>query len=259
MMFSLATLLALLGPSPAWAARVPKGTEVEPQAITATAAGRNEVRLKMAEMLIDKGQTAEARALLEAVIEEGGARKGEIDLLQGKALAMEGLTGAALERLDAARKAMPRDARPMRAIGLVQADEGHIDEALASFERATELDGSDAATWNNYGFLLMSAKRYQDARVALERAVTLDGSVPRFRRNLGFTLAALGRDREALAALRGAGPEADAQTDLALAYEMAGDDAKAIEHYRAALSADDSQDTALAGLERLSHPIEEIP
>ena len=259
MIVHVVTAIVLLAPSSALAARPPKGTEVEPQSITATGAGRNEVRLKMADMLIDKGQTTEARTLLDAAIAEGGAPRGEIELLQGKALAVEGLSGAALEQLETARKAMPRDPRPLRAIGLLQADTGHVPEALISFQRATELDDADAATWNNYGFLLMSDKRYEDAREALERAVTLDGSVPRYRRNLGFALAALGRDREALAALRGAGPEADAQTDLALAYEMSGQDAKAIEHYGAALAADDSQDAARAGLERLTHPVEETP
>lgn len=259
MMFSLISLLVLLAPPPAHAARVPKGVEVEPQSITSTAGGRNEVRLKMAEMLIDKGQTTEARQLLDAAITEGGVPRGEIELLQGRALAFEGLSGAALERLEDARKAMPHDARPLRAIGLLQADTGHVEEALLAFEKATRLDDSDGATWNNYGFLLMSAKRFEEARSALERAVTLDGGVPRYRRNLGFALAALGRDREALAALRGAGTEADAQADFALACEMAGDNAKAIEHYRAALSADDSHDVALEGLERLANPIEETP
>ncbi len=258
-MIHVLTLIAIFGLPSAQAARVPKGVEVEPQPITDTAGGRNEVRLKMAAMLIDEGQTTEARQLLDAVITEGGAPKGEIDLLQGRALAYEGLSGAALERLEAARKAMPRDPRPLRAIGLVKADTAHVDEALLAFERATQLDDSDAPTWNNYGFLLMSASRYEEATSALERALTLDGTVPRYRRNLGFALAALGRDREALAAFRGAGPEAEAQTDFALASEMKGDTAKALEHYRAALSADDSNDAALEGLARLSTPVEETP
>ena len=101
---------------------------------------------------------------------------------------------------------------------------------------------------------MLAAKRPAEACDALAKAVTLDGANPRYRTNLGFALAAIGRETEALAAFRGAAPEASAQSNLALAYEMVGDYTKAREHYAKALETDPSHKAAGegAGSHRLS-------
>lgn len=235
-------------------AKVPKGVEIQEASVTDTKGGRNEVRLKMAETLIDAGSTVEARYVLDAAAEEG-ADPGEIDLLRGRALAKEGLWEAAEVLLLKAQKELPRDPRPWRAAGILQIDSHRVEEAIVSFERAVELDDSDAATWNNLGFAQMSVRRYDDAVASLGRAVTLDGGNPRYRTNLGFALAAIGRETEALAAFRGAASEADAQSNLGLAYELGGDDTKARVHYQKALDSDPSSAKAIEAIERIDSEV----
>ena len=231
-------------------AKVPRGVEVQPEPITATREGRNDVRISLAETLIDAGDTVQARQLLD-LAEKDQADPGEIDLLRGRALAHEGLWTEAEALLTKAEKELPRDPRPWRAMGILQVDAKRVDEAIASFQRAVAIDDGDAATWNNLGFTLLAAKRPAEACDALAKAVTLDGANPRYRTNLGFALAAIGRETEALAAFRGAAPEASAQSNLALAYEMVGDYTKAREHYAKALETDPSHKAAREALDRI--------
>lgn len=238
--------------------KVPRGVEVQPEPVTATREGRNDVRIKLAETLIDAGDTVQARQVLDLAAKEG-ADPGELDLLRGRALAHEGLWTEAEGLLTKAEKELPHDARPWRAMGILQVDSKRIDDAIVSFQKAVAIDDSDAATWNNLGFALLAAKRTTEAADALGKAVTLDGSNPRYRTNLGFALAADGRDAEALAAFRGAGPEADAQSNLGLAYELGGDNAKAREHYEKALASDPSHKAAREALDRIDSASKETP
>lgn len=245
---------ALAAPLGVASARAPRGAVIEPMPVTATPDGRNEVRLELAEALIDAGSPTQARQVLDLAREEG-ADEGEIVLLQGRALAAEGLYGQAETLLLEARKAMPRDARPYRALGLLRADIGDPVGAIDVLEDAVRLDPNDAATWNNLGFLQLSQGQIDPACESLEQAVTLDGATPRYRSNLGFALAAAGRDREALAAFRGAGTEADARSNLGLAYEMNNRPSEALVQYRAALDANPHHPQALEGLRR-TEPVE---
>lgn len=226
------------------------GIEAAPAPAYATASGRNQVRLDVAEALLDDGKPGRARQVLALAVEEG-ADPHEVALLQGRAMWMEGLSEEAEVLLLKARRGMPKDARPYSLLGLIHADSGRVDEAIADYREVTRLDPQDAAGWNNLGFLLLSQGNYDEARQALSRAVTLDGTNPKYRTNLGFALAGVGRHNEALQAFRGVGSEADAQANLALAFELSGDPQKASVHYRKALDENPVHKAALDGLERL--------
>lgn len=219
---------------------------------------RDELRIDVASTLLDRGDVARASDIIAQLVAEG-VNDPQVTLLQGRALAADGLYSEAEPLLKVAHDRMPRDPRPLLALGLVYADTHRIDEAIASYQRATELDDRDAAAWNNLGFLLLSARRYEEARRALEQAVALDNTNARYRNNLGFALAAVGRTSDALQAFRSAGSEATAQANLGVAFELHGQPEQAVVHYRKALEIDPEQASAREGLTRLVPSREEVP
>ncbi len=228
---------------------VPK-EDLQPPPAWMSKEGRNEVRLHIAEALLEKGQTDEARKVLLLAVEEN-ADPAEIALFQGWAMQLDGLPSEAEPLLREAARLRPKDPRAWKMLGVIEADSGRVDEAIASFRRAVEYEPTSAASWNNLGFLLLSAGEYAEASAALSKAVSLDGSVARYRHNLGFALAASGKMTEALATFRSASSEADAQSNLALAYELAGDIEKARIHYQKAVAADPNHVNATEALKRL--------
>ena len=234
-----------------------RGVEVAPPPVYETAEGRNTVRLELAEKLLDAGNSVDAQKILRLALTEG-ANPAEVKLLQGRALWADGLAPEAEALILEAKKGMPRDPRPYRILGIIQADTGRTDDAIATWRESLKYDGNDAATWNNLGFLLLSRREYPSAADALTKAVALDGSVPRYRMNLGFALSSLGRHADALDTFRSVGSEADAQANLALGLELAGDHAEALIHYHKALEADPNNVPANQGLSRLSGSSSEV-
>jgi tetratricopeptide (TPR) repeat protein len=172
-------------------------------------------------------------------------------LLQGRVLYLDGLLSEAADLLAQAANRMPRDPRPLRYLGLVQAERGESELAVVSFGAALKIDENSAETWNNYGFMLLSLRRYDDAAEALQTAVTQDTTSARYRTNLGFALAGAGNPADALNTFRSVGSEADAQSNLALAYELAGATDEAMLHYSKALSSNPSHSPARQAMERL--------
>lgn len=246
-----ATILLLLATQPACAGR--KG--LEPTPAWQTREGRDQVRIELAESLLDAGATPQALQLL-ADLRAEGHKDPQLDYLQGRALYETGLYDEARTLLESATKRLHGDPRPWRTLGLLHADLRQTEEAIVALQRASELDEAHAPTWNNLGYLLLSVRRYEEAAPALQRAVSLDASNARYRNNLGFAQVALGRDTEGLRAFRSAGPEENAQANFALAKELAGDPETARRHYDQALAINPNHVQARAGLERLAPPKE---
>jgi Flp pilus assembly protein TadD len=232
--------------------------EAGPPPVTESRDGRNQVRFEVADALLRGGNTAQALAAIR-LAEEEGAPIEVIQLYRGRAMYQDGLFVEAESLLREAQRRMPRDPRPLATLGLIQADTGRTDEAIETFRQLLRLDGTDADTWNNLGFLLLTQQKYPEATEALTEAISRDGTQPRYRVNLGFALFGAGRPAEALNAFRGAGTEADAQSNLALAYELAGDDGDAVAHYQRALDVDPSHRSATEGLKRIQSPDLETP
>ena len=215
--------------------------------------GKQEVRLELAERMLDIGQVHEAQSMLR-LAREDGVTGPEIDLLQGRALHLEGLHKEAEQMMLVAGQKLKKDPRIPRALGLLYAETDRVDEAITQLERSLELDDNHAATWNNLGFLLFSQKRTDQAIVVLRKAVSLDGTKPKYRLNLGFALFHAGDSAGALSAFNAAGPPADAWYNMGLARELAGDLDGARTGYRKSIELNPSHRMASDAIERLTHP-----
>jgi len=200
----------------------PKNRVVEDMPAWRTEDGRRSLRHELVESLIESGATQEALLMITQMREEGESDP-VLDLYQGQALAREGFGAESERMLLQYRESAPRDARPLKTLGVIYAESNRTPEAIAVLQKAVALDEGDATAWNNLGFLLLSEKQYPEAQEALQKAVELDGTQPRFRNNLGFALAANGHFREAFEAFQSVGSADVAHYNVAVAYELAGD------------------------------------
>src|SRR5690606_9053204 len=127
-----------------------------------------------------------------------------------------------------------------------------VEPALASCERASELDPKSAGGWNNLGFLRLTfTDDVEGARAALERAVELDGTEARYRNNLAYAQAASGDSKAALKTFLTTGTPADAHYNVGTAFERSGDAPSALLYYRRALKFDRDHLLAQESVERL--------
>lgn len=83
--------------------------------------------------------------------------------------------------------------------GRAFSDQGRYVEALAFYERATQLAPDHVGAWFDLGFTLIRLERWQDAVAATERATTLDPMLPVTWLYKGIALTKLNRFTEALA------------------------------------------------------------
>ncbi|HEX5548260.1 MAG TPA: toll/interleukin-1 receptor domain-containing protein [Ktedonobacterales bacterium] len=79
-------------------------------------------------------------------------------------------------------------------------EQGKHAEALALFERATQLDPNSYLAWHNVGYSLDDVQRYEQALVAYDRAIDLNRNDAAVWYNKGITLYNLQRYGDALAA-----------------------------------------------------------
>ncbi|HVB73941.1 MAG TPA: tetratricopeptide repeat protein [Ktedonobacteraceae bacterium] len=82
--------------------------------------------------------------------------------------------------------------------GLTQGLRSQHQDALTSFERALQLNPALITSWNGKGTALSRLRRHQEALVAFERAIELDPNNAASWNGKGATLNALGRPRQAL-------------------------------------------------------------
>jgi Tfp pilus assembly protein PilF len=99
--------------------------------------------------------------------------------------------------------------------------QGKIDDAVAAYRRAIELNELDAWSMNNLGLLLFEQQRAGDALPLFAKAVELRKEVPAFHNNLG------------------------------MAHEHTGDFENAATAYKQALAADPGYDKAKQNLARV--------
>jgi len=234
----------------------PKKRVVEEMPAWRTEEGKRALRLELVESMIASGATHEALKMIAQMREEGESDP-VLDLYQGQALAREGFAAESERMLLQYQKAAPRDARPLKTLGVIYAENARTPEAIAVLRKAVDLDDGDASAWNNLGFLLLSQKEYPDAQAALQKAVELDGTQPRYRNNLGFALAANGRFQDAFEAFQSVGPPDTAHYNVAVAYELAGDRDEAVRHYQKALEYNPNHTASAEAIERLQSVEEE--
>ena len=94
----------------------------------------------------------------------------------------------------------PRDFNICQLLGVVRAQTGRLDEALADMEAALAIKPDDAETLLNHANVLKSLNRLDAALAGFDRALAVKPGWPQALNNRGTVLQALGRHDEALAA-----------------------------------------------------------
>jgi Flp pilus assembly protein TadD len=176
----------------------------------------------------------------------------QVDLLQARALAKEGLLGAAEPLLMSVLEDIPRDPKPWATLGVLYADSERIPEAIEALEHARSLDTTDAAVLNNLGFLYLIEMRFEDARDVLKDAIGLDGTQSLYRNNLAFALVGLDNHVEALRLFRTTNSESEARYNLGLAFARIGKSTSARIQLERALTLDPEHELAKETLASLT-------
>lgn len=140
---------------------------------------------------------------------------------------------------DAVAKA-PDSIRANNNLGAALAELGRMDEAIACYGRALELDPRQVSALNNLGNAWFQLGRMDRAAREHARAVQIAPAYPEALSNLGAALEKLGRPEPAIGYCREAlrlRPEyADAHNNLANALRAAGRPADAVPHYEKAIA-----------------------
>lgn len=103
--------------------------------------------------------------------------------------------------------------------------------AEKAHRRAIKLAPKVSNYHNNLGFCLFLQERYKEAAKAYRKGLAIRPTSRRINNNLAFALARLGKPGEALKHFRLAGEEAEAQNNMGLAHEMAGELDRAYHYY----------------------------
>ncbi|MGC6493487.1 MAG: tetratricopeptide repeat protein [Myxococcota bacterium] len=219
-----------------------------------TPEGAAQVRRDLARWYIDNDMHGQALVMVRELREQGISGP-DIDLMQGEALAAEGLLSEAEHVLLKVLEERPREVKALRALGIVYADQNRIDEAITLLGHAVELQPDDAATRNNLGFLHLVQEDCPAAIAQLQTVMDLDATQARYRNNLAMAQVCMGNPEEALRLLRSNLTEADARYNLGVAMERFDrlDGAKL--QYEAATAADPQHALAQEAIARLNTPL----
>jgi protein O-mannosyl-transferase len=146
-------------------------------------------------------------------------------------------------------------------LGILLADEGRLDEAIAHYREALRISPQFAFTQNNMGSALMQKGQLDDAIAHFREALRLNPDYPEALNNLGIALAKQGGFDEAigcfLLSLKANPGNFGRQKNLLLAIDKLQDKGKAATYYRAALDiAESAKEQELANVlrEKLSSP-----
>lgn len=229
--------------------------DIAPTPTWATADGRTQAKLELAEALLANGNPEAALQML-AQLQQQGPRNTDLLIVQGKALNAMGLSDEAEKVFLQASRRSPANVDAQNQLGILYLDRKETEAAIKRFRSAARSAPKDARVHNNYGFALMAAGRHKEAVEILRKALMLDGSQERTRNNLGFSLAAVGNDKAAWRVLRAGSNDASARYNLALGQELRGDVESAIKSYEQALEANPDMTEATEAINRLSSAVD---
>lgn len=242
--------LALALPTTALAAKVVKKKDVVEE-LAPWAVEPDRIKLEVVERLVFEKKQYNAALPLIAAIRKEGLKDPILDLVQGVSMREQGMLSEAEGLLLQARKRMPSDVRVHEALCVLYADQQSLDQAIASCEKATKVDGESAGAWNNLGYLYLVADRPLEAIEACTTAIEINGADARFRNNLALAYVATGKARKALEIFRTTNAEADAQYNVGVAVERYQGPQEALTWYRQALEADSQHPLAADAIDRI--------
>ena len=192
-------------------------------------------RFELAADLIDRGRTAEAAGLLEALLERqphsvdvmnnlavAYLRLGRLDDAEGvlsralgakgshfaihntmaRVLLAKGEPSAALPHAEEAARLAPTKGRAVFTKGVVLARSGRYEEALDTFRRVAGLDPRDPDVHVNIGRLLGHFERWDESAEAYRHAVAYRPQCVETRYDLGIAYSRAGRFEEAFDTFR---------------------------------------------------------
>ena len=146
-------------------------------------------------------------------------------------------------------------------LGLLLADEGRLDEAVAQYQESLRINPGFSFARNNLGNALMMKGQLDEAILHFNEALRSDPDYAEAKNNLGIAMARQGRFDEAIeffmAALKANPDNVGRQKNLLLAIDKLRDKKKAAAYYRTALDmAETANEPELADLirEKLSNP-----
>jgi tetratricopeptide (TPR) repeat protein len=131
---------------------------------------REDPTILRAGQLIQRGQAAEAIALLEAGRAEGADPRG-VSLRLARALVQLGRLAEAERELRAFLALEPENSHAHLLLARVRERQGDVPGALAVLESVTALHPTHGAAWAAQGFLLYRAEEFARAARALRRAI----------------------------------------------------------------------------------------
>ena len=121
-------------------------------------------------------------------------------ILHGMMLLRQGNRLDALARFERATQLDPNSFSAWGNVGYILNELGRYEQALPALDRAISLNRNDAPTWNNKGWALNGLQRYTEGLAACEQALTLDPTYAYAWNNKGNALTNMQRYDEALAA-----------------------------------------------------------
>ena len=155
-------------------------------------------------------------------------------LEQGRAFLNTDKLNEAIAELSLAASMDPTIAEAHNLLGVAYHRKGLSDLARKSLETAAKLDKENAQILNNLGFLFYDRAEYKKALDPLKKAARLAPDDARILNNLALTQSQLGKYDEAYKNFAKAGGEIEGRLNIANRLEIAGQSAKAREHYDAA-------------------------
>lgn len=171
-------------------------------------------------------------------------------LQRGQALQRLGRFEEAIAAFSEGIRKRPKDAAGYNGIGLAYSEAGDLASGAAYLLRATKLAPMEAQYYLDLAKTRILQGKYEEAQKRLKTALRLGGGGT-VAKLLGQTLALQGEEQRARELLMRYYDMHEVYFHLAEAYELGGDLAAAISHYRMALLAVAEYPAASARLERL--------
>jgi tetratricopeptide (TPR) repeat protein len=141
------------------------------RAAVASSPGHVRARRGEAQTLLMLGRGAEARDVAELLLVGAGPDDADALMLAASCRFEAGDPAAALEALDAARRAAPGRADVLRWIGNITRSLGDIEGAIAAYRHALSLDADFAVVRFDLARLLMQREAWKDAETELLAAL----------------------------------------------------------------------------------------
>lgn len=199
----------------------------------------NAKQLEQAARLLQSGNVAQAAAIYRSI-----ANAKPANAPAWYALAMmehkQGVLKAALEYVDRAIAADPRQVNYHMLKGNVLQDSGQLEAAEESFRKVLEFNSGYPQAYNNLGIVLRDQHKIENAAIAFQHAIKLDPRYFRAYNNLGMAFQAQGLWKEAIGSYQQAIQlKSDyflAMHNLAVVYMRIGDEGEAEIWFRKVLS-----------------------